>query len=132
MNRTEIVVHGTLKLDGTLELDQKPSLSPGRVTVILQPAQAGTPRRGLANAIDEIRQGQQARGFQGRSAKEIEAGLREGEDEYEQRERSGRKPHPGQPQGIADALLPGHQHRHLCSRRTTAFSAACPQSHCCS
>jgi hypothetical protein len=35
--------------------------------------------------IDEIRQGQQARGFQGRSAEEIEAGLREGEQEYERR-----------------------------------------------
>ena len=83
---TEVVVQGTLKPDGTLELDQKPALSPGRVTVILQPAQAGTPpTRRLADLIDEIRRGQQAGGFQGRSAQEIEAGLREGEDEYEQR-----------------------------------------------
>ena len=86
MSLTEIVVEGTLKPDGTLELDEKPSLSPGRVTVILQPAQASTTsRRGLADVIDEIRQGQQARGFQGRSAQDIETGLREGEDEYEQR-----------------------------------------------
>jgi hypothetical protein len=86
MSLTEVVVEGTLKPDGTLELDQKPSLAPGRVTVILQSAQASTtPRRGLADVIDEIRQGQQARGFQARSAQEIEAGLREGEDEYEQR-----------------------------------------------
>ncbi len=85
MNLTE-TVEGTLKPDGTLELDQKPSLSPGRVTVTLQPVQAGsTPRRSLADIIDQIRQEQQARGFQGRSAEEIEAGLREGEDEYEQR-----------------------------------------------
>jgi hypothetical protein len=33
----EVVLAGTLKPDGTLELDQKPSLSPGRVKVILQP-----------------------------------------------------------------------------------------------
>ena len=86
MSLTEVVVEGTLKPDGTLELDQKPSLSPGRVKVILQPAQAGTPpKRGLTDVIDEIRRSQQARGFQGRSAQEIEAGLREGEDEYEQR-----------------------------------------------
>jgi hypothetical protein len=79
-------VEGTLKPDGTLELDQKPSLAPGRVTVTLQPSQAGsTPSKGLADIIDQIRQEQQARGFQGRSAREIEAGLREGEDEYEQR-----------------------------------------------
>ncbi len=30
------VVDGTLKADGTLELDQKPNLSPGRVTVVLR------------------------------------------------------------------------------------------------
>ena len=86
MSLTEVVVEGTLKPDGTLELDQKPSLSPGRVKVILQPAQARTPpKRGLTDVIDEIRRSQQARGFQGRSAQEIEAGLREGEDGYEQR-----------------------------------------------
>lgn len=37
MSRTEIVVEGTLKADGTLELDRKPDLSPGRVTVVLRP-----------------------------------------------------------------------------------------------
>lgn len=36
MSRTEITVEGTLKPDGTLELDQKPDLPPGRVTVILR------------------------------------------------------------------------------------------------
>jgi hypothetical protein len=36
MSRTEIVVEGILKPDGTLELDQKPNLIPGRVTVILR------------------------------------------------------------------------------------------------
>jgi hypothetical protein len=86
MSPSEVVIEGTLKPDGTLELDQKPGLAPGRVKVILQPAQAGAHRqRGLVDVIDEIRRGQQARGFQGRSAEEIEAGLREGEDEYERR-----------------------------------------------
>ncbi len=32
----EIVVKGTLTPDGTLELDQKPNLPPGRVTVLLR------------------------------------------------------------------------------------------------
>ena len=86
MTLTEVVIEGILKPDGTLELDQKPNLSPGRVTVILQPAHVSTShKRGLADVIDDIRRGQQARGFQGRSFQEIEAGLREGEDEYEQR-----------------------------------------------
>jgi hypothetical protein len=36
MSLTENVIEGTLKPDGTLVLDQKPSLSPGRVTVVLR------------------------------------------------------------------------------------------------
>jgi hypothetical protein len=86
MSLSEVVIAGTLKADGTLELDMKPSLPPGRVKVTVQLTQTGAAsKRGLADVIDEIRQGQQARGFQGRSVQEIEAGLREGEDEYEQR-----------------------------------------------
>ena len=89
MSPGEVVIEGTLKPDGTLELDEKPSLSPGRVKVILQPAPAGTAsQRGLADVIDEIRQGQQARGVQGRSAEEIEAALNEGEEEYEKKMQS--------------------------------------------
>jgi hypothetical protein len=33
---SETVVEGTLKPDGTLELDQKPNLPPGRVKVVLR------------------------------------------------------------------------------------------------
>jgi hypothetical protein len=36
MSLSENVIEGTLKPDGTLELDQKPSLPPGRVTVVLR------------------------------------------------------------------------------------------------
>jgi hypothetical protein len=32
---SQATVQGTLKADGTLELDQKPNLEPGRVTVVL-------------------------------------------------------------------------------------------------
>jgi hypothetical protein len=86
MSLQEVMVEGTLNADGTLQLDEKPNLSPGRVTVILQPAQARTPgKRGLADVIDDIRKGQQTRGFQGRSPEEIAEGLREGEDEYDMR-----------------------------------------------
>lgn len=37
MSLGEVVVGGTLKLDGTVELDQKPNLAPGRVQVVLRP-----------------------------------------------------------------------------------------------
>ena len=36
MSLDESVVEGTLNPDGTLDLDQKPSIAPGRVTVILR------------------------------------------------------------------------------------------------
>jgi hypothetical protein len=81
-----VTVQGTLKPDGTLELAQKLTLPPGQVTVTIQPAGPAAPAgRGLADVIDEIRKGQQARGFQGRGTEEIEAARQEGEDEYEKR-----------------------------------------------
>jgi hypothetical protein len=40
---TEIVLEGTLNTDGTLELDQKPSLSPGGVTVVLRQESGTSP-----------------------------------------------------------------------------------------
>ena len=36
MSLAEIVIEGTLKPDGTLELDEKPNLPAGRVTVVLR------------------------------------------------------------------------------------------------
>ena len=37
MSATHVVVEGTLKADGTLELDSKLNLPPGRVQLIVQP-----------------------------------------------------------------------------------------------
>jgi hypothetical protein len=36
MSLTEVVLEGTLNPDGTLVLDEKPNLSPGRVKVVLR------------------------------------------------------------------------------------------------
>ena len=36
MSQIEITVQGTLNPDGTVQLDEKPNLSPGRVTVVLR------------------------------------------------------------------------------------------------
>jgi hypothetical protein len=43
MGLTEITVEGTLKPDGTLELDHKPNLGPGRVKVTLPGPPPGSP-----------------------------------------------------------------------------------------
>ncbi len=89
MSLSTIVVQGTLKPDGTLELDEKPTLAPGRVHVTLQLVPAGSPPKGgLAETIEEIRLHQQATDYQGRTAEEIacdEDQRREDEDAYEQR-----------------------------------------------
>jgi hypothetical protein len=45
MSPQEIVIEATLKPDGTLELDEKPSLPPGRVTVVLRQTLEPTPQR---------------------------------------------------------------------------------------
>ncbi|HWB12398.1 MAG TPA: hypothetical protein VG826_24450 [Pirellulales bacterium] len=45
MNPSEAIVEGTLQPDGTLVLDAKPNLPPGRVTVVLrQEAKAPPPQ----------------------------------------------------------------------------------------
>jgi len=89
MSLTETVIEATLKLDGTLELDQKPNLSPGRVQVIVKPlAPSYTGRRGLVEVMDEIRQSQRTRGYLGRTSQEMQAAetARQEEDEqYEHR-----------------------------------------------
>jgi hypothetical protein len=89
MSLTEIVVEGTLKPDGTLELDQAPALSPGRVQVTVKalPSTA-LPRPGLAEVILQIQQDQRGRGFVGLSAQDLaaeEKARQEAEDEYDQR-----------------------------------------------
>jgi ferredoxin-NADP reductase len=89
MSLNSIVVQGTLKPDGTLELDEKPTLAPGRVHVMLQPVSVGvTPKGSLAETLEEIRRHQQTRGYLGRAPEEIaydDDQRRTVEDAYEQR-----------------------------------------------
>lgn len=85
----QVIVQGTLKPDGTLELDQKPPLSPGRVLITVTPlASSPAERRGLVEVMDEIHHGQRARGYQGRTREEMQAAEKSREEEnadYEQR-----------------------------------------------
>lgn len=88
---TPVILQGTLKPDGTIELDQRPNLMPGRVQVIVQPlSQPTSPKRGLADVIDEIKQAQLARGYTGRTKEELEAeeaARRAEEEDYDRRMR---------------------------------------------
>jgi hypothetical protein len=89
MSLSTAVVQGTLKPDGTLELDEKPILTPGRVQVTLQSVSTDAlVKGGLAETIEEIRKYQQAHGYSGRTSEEMaddNEQRKEDEDEYEQR-----------------------------------------------
>lgn len=87
MKPAEAILHGTLNPDGTLELDEKPKLPPGRVVVILRPTGDREGRRDIVEVLQEIWRRQQARGFRGYTAEELEAQVRELRDETDYEER---------------------------------------------
>jgi hypothetical protein len=63
MSLAEVVVEGTLKPDGTLELDQKPSLSPGRVQVVLRPAPDSGAQEDWWPLMQRVRAEREASGY---------------------------------------------------------------------
>jgi hypothetical protein len=76
MDPRTTVVQGILKDDGTLELDERPNLAPGRVqvTILAIPAPAVAARhRTILEVLDGIEAAQEARGYRGRSVAEMEA-----------------------------------------------------------
>jgi hypothetical protein len=83
MSLTEITVQGTLNPDGTLELDQKPSLSPGRVTVVLrQEAESAPPQEDWWQFMQRARRELEASGAKFMNEEEVKAHidwLREGD-----------------------------------------------------
>jgi hypothetical protein len=87
MNPTQVVVLGTLKPDGTVELDEKlVGLPPGRVQLTVQPIAPPSPSGpGLLEVLDRIHREQEARGYQARSKEEIDEEINALRDEWEER-----------------------------------------------
>jgi hypothetical protein len=77
MSVSETVIEGTLKPDGTLDLDQKPNLPPGRVKVVLrQEAEPKTPKplgAEFFQMMEGIWAAQKARGHVPRTVEEVQA-----------------------------------------------------------
>ena len=75
MSLNETVIDGTLKSDGTLVLDEKPNLPPGRVQVVLRPEAKKPQPLGdeFFQMMEEIWAGQKARGHVPRTVEEVEA-----------------------------------------------------------
>ena len=78
MNFTETILGGTIQADGTLVLDEKPSLPPGRVHVVVRP-EADRSREGetlsqnYLQTMKVIRASQLARGHHSCNMAEIAA-----------------------------------------------------------
>jgi len=98
MSFTETVVTGTLKPDGTLELDQKPELPAGRVTVVLR-QETPAAKEGWWPFMQRVRAEREAAGYHFLDEAEMEALIRElrEEDRMDEmlREMDQQKP-PGQ------------------------------------
>ena len=105
MTADAIEIQGTLREDGTLVLDEKPNLPPGRVKVLMRPVQP--PVGGgndLVAVLERIHNAQAQRGYVPRRVEEIDADLAEMRDDDERsrmieqiheecrRQREGRQP----------------------------------------
>lgn len=97
MSVQEIVVQGTLKPDGTLELDHKPNLAPGRVTVVLR--QEGEAAQGdWWRSMQDARKKMEEAGCHFMDEKELQAHIdwmREGDwvdDMLREMDKQGEKP----------------------------------------
>jgi hypothetical protein len=87
MSLSEFSVEGTLKPDGTLELDHKPSLAPGRVTVVLRRESQPTPQEGWWPCMQRVRAEREIAGYHFMGEAEMETHmqwLREDEDRIDQ------------------------------------------------
>lgn len=84
MNPTAIEVQGTLREDGTLVLDDKPNLRPGRVKVTVEPVPDLT-QTDVWQVLERIWEGQRARGHVPRTREQIDAELEAARLEDEER-----------------------------------------------
>jgi hypothetical protein len=85
--RTQVEAEGTLRPDGTVELDEKPDLPAGRVKVILQVLRP-LPKLDSWATLQQIWAERQALGLQPRSAEAVEAELSAMRGEWEEHEQA--------------------------------------------
>jgi hypothetical protein len=73
MNASQILVGGTLKADGTLELDEKPTLPPGRVEVLISSQSSGNRAETWWEFLQRSRAELLAQGLTFRTKEDIDA-----------------------------------------------------------
>jgi hypothetical protein len=85
MSETQIVVEGALQSDGTLVLDEKPNLPPGRVRVTMQAMpEPIRPEDDSLVRLQKIWAAQDARGYVPRTREEVDAEINQLRDEAEE------------------------------------------------
>jgi hypothetical protein len=87
MSSESIVMPGTIKPDGTLEVAEKVPLPPGPVEVTVKTV-APSGGEDILSFLARIRAEQQAGGHVPRTAEEIDQAVREMRDEWEEREQA--------------------------------------------
>jgi hypothetical protein len=80
----EAVLEGTLHEDGSLHLDEKPNLPPGRVRVVVQSVPYADPPESIIAVVHKIWEAQRRRGHVPRLKDQIDAELSEMRDEWEE------------------------------------------------
>lgn len=86
MSSQPLIVHGQIRPDGTLQVEEKVNLPPGPVSVTVQPMTAAT-RKPTLQVLQEIWADRTARGLVGRSAEEIDAEINAMRNDDEERMR---------------------------------------------
>jgi hypothetical protein len=84
MSATTVVLQGTVKPDGTLELEGKVPLPPGKVSVTLQSVPYSQETDPLFVLLRGIWAGREAAGIQPRTREEVDADLEAVRDEVEE------------------------------------------------
>ena len=86
MTNSQVVVHGVVKADGTLELTQPIALPPGEVQVTVETLRGSDlPREAVWGLLERIWADQEARGVVPRTREEIDAEVDAMRDEAEER-----------------------------------------------
>ncbi len=87
MTPNPIEMQGTLREDGTLVLDRRLDLPPGRVKVLVEPLPELT-KTDIWQVLEQIWANQRARGHVPRTKEDIDAELRASREEDEERMRA--------------------------------------------
>jgi hypothetical protein len=82
----QIIIGGTLRPDGTLQLDDRPPIVPGRVRVTIEGVGPAEPQADALAVFEEIIAEQDQSSDHRRSAAELDAGIDALRDEWDERQ----------------------------------------------